>query len=104
MFSVNENFHRNTKALVDVYGYLTDVFECRVVVRQGDNISALLFIIFKNDFQKPDSSKFTCLSLNYHDMTVQEFLKVYVLLYADDTLFVSETSKDNQNVFNTTLT
>ena len=55
------------------------------------------------DFQKYVSSKFTGISLNYDDMNVQVFLKVYVLLYADDTLLFSEIAKGMQNVINATL-
>ena len=55
-----------------------------------------------NYFQKYDSSKLTGISLNYNDMNVQVFLKLYVLLYADDTLLFSETAKGMQNA-NATL-
>ena len=52
IFPVIENLYRKTQACVDVSRSLTDVFECRVGVRQGDNLLPLLFIIFMNDFQK----------------------------------------------------
>ena len=63
IFSMIENLYRKTKACVDVNESLTDVFECRVGVRQGDNHSPLLFIIFMNDFQKYVRSNFTGISL-----------------------------------------
>ena len=56
-----------------------------------------------NDFQKYVSSKITGISLNYVDMNVPVFLKLYVLLYADDTLLFIETAKDMQNSINATL-
>ena len=52
VLSVMENLYRKTKACVDVNRSLTDVFECRVGVRQCDNLSPLLFIIFMKDFRE----------------------------------------------------
>ena len=98
-----ENLYRKTKACVDGNGSLTDVFECRGGVRQGYNLSPLLFIIFMNDFLEHVSSKFTGISLDYDVMHMQVFLKLYVLLSADDTLRFSEFSQDMQNAINATL-
>ena len=84
IFSVIENLYRKTKACVDVNGSLTDLFECRVGVRHGDNLSPLLFIIFMNDFQKHVSSKITGISLSF-------------------TLLFSETAEEMQSAINATL-
>ena len=94
VLSVMKNLYRKTKACVDVNGSLTDVFECRVGVRQGDNFSPLLFINFMNDFLEFVSSKFTGISLVYDEMDMQVVLKLYMHLYADDTLLLSETADD----------
>ena len=103
IFSLIKNLYRKTKACVDVNGSLTDVFECRVGVRQGGNLSPLLFINFMKNFQEYVSSKFTGISLSYDEMNVQVFLKLYMLLYADDTLLFSGTTKDMQGAINATL-
>ena len=93
-----ENLYRKTKACVDVNGSLTDVFECRVGVRQGDDLLLLLFVIFMNDFLEYVSSKFTDLGLNSGEVTMQVLLKLFVLLYADDTLLFSETAEDTLSI------
>ena len=41
VLSVIKNLHEKTKACVNVNGSLTDVFECRIGVTQGDNLSPL---------------------------------------------------------------
>ena len=46
VLSVTKNLYEKTKACVNVTGSLTDVFECQIGVRQGDNLSPLLFIVF----------------------------------------------------------
>ena len=46
VLSVKKNLYEKTKACENVNGSLTDVFESRLGVRQGDNLSHLLFIVF----------------------------------------------------------
>ena len=45
ILSAIENIYEKTEACVDANGSLTDVFECRVGVTQGDTLSPLFFII-----------------------------------------------------------
>ena len=47
---VIQNLHQKTKASVRSNGELSDVFDCNIGVRHGDNLLPLLFIIFLNDF------------------------------------------------------
>ena len=56
-----------------------------------------------NDFLEYVSSKFTGISLSYDGTNMQVLFKLYVLLYADDIPFFSETAEDMQNANNATL-
>ena len=89
-----QSLYQKTKARVRVNGELTDVFDCNIGVRQGDNLSPLLFIIFLNDFNNLIRTEFEGLCLNAErSEKLTTFLKMYSLLYADDTLLLSETKK-----------
>ena len=92
VLNVIRNMYKNAKSHVSLKNVLSDPFPCQVGVRQGENLSPLLFAIFLNDF------KFF-LSQNYDGLTrvsesimneLNVFLKIFCLLYADDTLVLAE--------------
>lgn len=72
-------------------------FQCNNGIRQGENLSPLLFAIFLSDFEPFIRRHFPGLetlngksreSLVTEDF--EEFLELYLLLYADDTVVLSE--------------
>ena len=74
-------------------------------VRQGDNLSPLLFALFLNDFAQH-------MTKVYHGLNIADrcypslknknlvFLKLFDLLYADDTVILSENEHELQQVLN----
>ena len=93
--------YADAKSCVRVGGKLSDYFQCTAGVRQGENLSPILFAIYLNDFQQylADRTKgLTELEDCLEDIGV--FLKLYVLLYADDTVILAESANDLQESLN----
>ena len=102
-----KDLYAKTKACVRVNGKLSDYFNCNIGVRQGDNLSPLLFSIFLNDLENSLRKEYNGLEFAYEsirerlsDDDVEIFLRIYLLLYADDAIILAETDIDLQNAIN----
>ena len=102
VLTVIRKMYENAKSQVIFNNTLSDPFPCEVGVRQGENLSPLLFAIYLNDFN-------TFLSTRYGGLTkitdsisneLQIYLRIFCLLYADDTLVLAESAKELQNALN----
>ena len=77
-------------------GSLSPSFPSERGVRQGENLSPILFAIFLNDLQS------TLESDNVQGIDLREsfddslWLKLLILLYADDTILMAKTPEDLQ--------
>ena len=90
---VFQNLFQETEACVRINGE-TDVFDYNIGVRHGENLSPLLFIVFLEYFNYLIRTGFIGLCLNpEQNSDVATLIKMYALLYADDTLLLSETKK-----------
>ena len=101
------NLYQNTKACVKLNNNLSQSFNCNIGVRQGDNLSPLLFDIYLNDFEQFMSTKYNGLKALKNEFTnaatndeMLTLLKLYVLLYADDTIIMAESPKELQLALN----
>ena len=95
------NLYNKAKSCVKSGGEISEFFKCEVGVRQGENLSPLLFAIYLNDFKNYLSSNYDGLEYLQQLSTdtlndLQCFLKLYVLLYADDTVLLAESESDLQ--------
>ena len=101
------NIYQNTKACIKLNNIISSSFNCNIGVRQGDNLSPLLFSLFINDFESFLSDKYNGLkglndsyTATFINDEIETFLKLYVLLYADDTIILAENPIDLQLALN----
>ncbi len=75
-------------------------FSCNIGVRQGENLSPLLFSLYLNDLENflrlKDINGIDCRSHEL-DNEIGLFLKILLLLYADDTVLICESAIDLQH-------
>ena len=74
------SMYNNAKSCISMAGKTAGYFACKTGVRQGENLSPLLFSI--SDF--------------LNDINLDTYLKLYVLLYADDTVILAESPRELQ--------
>ena len=88
--------YEGIKSCVSVNGVSSDYFHSNIGVRQGENLSPFLFTIFLNDLETflSESQAYQGIEL---DENIYAFLKLFVLLYADDTVILAESHRDLQN-------
>ena len=72
-------------------GHLSDFFDSYLGVKQGEALSPLLFILFINDMYE------NLVIQDDHAFTLND-LKIFILLFADDTVLISYTPHGLQNL------
>ena len=106
LFQIIYNMYKSAKSCVSVNSTLTDNCPCMIGVRQRDNLSPLLFLIFLNYlklFLEPahDGLKIVnTLSVENLDQELLVFCKLYILFYADATVLLVESQEDLQQAIN----
>ena len=73
-------------------------FACDCRVRQGENLSPVLFALYLNDLESYLFPKnLSGITLDIPDGDVELYLKLFSLLYADDTVIKADNPTDLQN-------
>ena len=97
-FQIIFNMYKEIKSCVSYNGEQSSFFSSFRGVRQGENLSPVLFALFLNDLESFLCDK-SCNGVNfefqYDDITL--YLKLLVLLYADDTVVFGTDEKEFQN-------
>ncbi len=96
--------YSDVKSRVSFNNQTSNIFASEIGVRQGENLSPLLFSLYLNDLQNYLEN------LNINDLKsittdaeeeLHIFFKLFLLLYADDTVLLAESSSDLQILLNT---
>ena len=96
IFRIITNLYSQIKSCVmnRCTGERSEFFGSFSGVRQGENLSPLLFSLFLNDleqFLKQHGCRPLELPISNNDLSLAMYLEIFVLLYADDTVLLSET-------------
>ena len=92
--------YNNIKSCVRVGKTCSNLFPCLNGLRQGENLSPILFSIYLNDLHDFFSNSGICNGFSIPNELNEDynlFLKMFVLLYADDTVLLGSTADDLQN-------
>ena len=100
-FQVIYNLYQNIKSCITLNGTNSTYFESFIGLRQGENLSPVLFSIFLNDLEPFLQDKNdTGIEFELHTENVYFFIKFVVLLYADDTAIICDSPEEFQITLN----
>ena len=72
-----------------------------MVVRQGENLSPLLFSLYLNDLENNLQSKDNNgIEIAINDDNIELNIKLFAIFYADDTILMSDDKNQFQNLLN----
>ena len=106
MFKIINSMYNNAKSCVRQGSSCSNFFQSNVGVRQGENLSPVLFAIFLNDLVEFMSHAYNGLYdisiaarlLDTDEVSV--YFRLYLLLYADDTVILAESAPELQASLN----
>ena len=99
MYNVIIHSYENIKSNIVYNNNVSDYFMCNKGVRQGENLSPILFALYLNDLEHflEDKSLRGLESISEEmESKLQIYLKMFVILYADDTVLLAESADDLQ--------
>ena len=87
------NMYSNIKTKIFNNNEFSNSFISHSGVRQGENLSPFLFALYVNDLEDfLEENNFQSINISRHEAF--NYMKLYLILYADDTIIISN-SKDN---------
>ena len=96
LYNVILNMYNNIKSCVNVNGVLSEYFISVNGVRQGKNLSPFLFALFINDIEE-FLIQYGCDPIKIPVSDLNTFLKLLIVLYADDTVLFATSKQNLQN-------
>ena len=107
MLKIIYSMYDSAKSFVRQNHQMSNYFYINIGVRQGENLSPILFSLFLNDLVEfmshgfdglPDITEAIHLLCDNDDVEV--YFKLYLLLYADDTVILVESEEQLQAALN----
>ena len=97
-YIVIHNMYQNIKSCVADKGEHSHFFMTNCGVRQGDNLSPVLFSMFLNDLEYHILSDRLDIGIKIecNNDEIYTFMEVFILLYADDTVILAVNAKSFQ--------
>lgn len=102
-FNYKKNMYMETKSMIKMNSVVTDFFTCNDGVRQGENLYPFFFSLYINDLDMFLREK-GIVGLQSVSIKVNwgriNYLKLFILLYADDTVIMAVSARDLQHALN----
>ena len=99
LYDVIVNMYSNIKSCVSINGHLSDYFVSVNGVRQGENLSPFLFALFINDIEEHLTQN-DCDPIQVTGADIHTYLKLLVIMYADDTVLFANSKENLQKCLN----
>ena len=97
VLNVIKNMYMNIKSCVKFNQKTSDTFICSKGVRQGENLSPMLFALYVNDIEDSLLGNH-CNYLLFDDEFLDLHLNLLVMMYADDTVILANSEEQMQNI------
>jgi hypothetical protein len=94
--------YQNIKSRIVYNGKVSNYFDCNNGLLQGEN-PTFLFSLYLNNLEKhlDEKNAISLISLTEDlEQELDTYLKLFILLYTDDTVILAESSDDMQNQIN----
>ena len=86
---VNKSMYNDIKSCVSINNQKSNIFTCSTGVTKGENLSPHLFSLYLNDLKSYfDTCRLNRVTIETNSEELYSFSKIFLLLYADDTIIV----------------
>ena len=92
-------FMQNVKYFLSINSQESDLLISNRGLKQGDNVSPILFSMYLDDLEDYfDADGIDGVTIDYDRDDISDFFKIFVLLYADDTIIISHNAENFQKM------
>ena len=101
MFRITHYMYQSIKSSVSIRDENLPLFACECGFRQGENLSPILFSLYLNDLEHfLLHNELQGITLDITDNEIMIYMRLFTLLYADDTVLMTDRPEEMQNCFN----